>query len=294
VRSYSPVYTIGGGVVLDALPPRRTTLKAHESELLDALLIHDLSSASVGLLAARALPMTSAEVAAALGVPRPQVADELNKAGLERLKVGSDTAFITPDALETHLAEIERSLLEFHRADPAATGIATSALRDRVDRRLTPKAFDAILETAVSRGLALAEKGQTRHPKAAVSALAAESAARSRMLPLLEAQGLAPDNVAELAAAAGAEPGLTRKVLGALATDGHVIRVSSELHFSASAMSQAKSALIGHLDANPEGASASQLREVLGVSRKYAIPLLEYFDAQGITKRDGDVRTLRR
>ncbi|PKQ15205.1 MAG: selenocysteine-specific translation elongation factor, partial [Actinobacteria bacterium HGW-Actinobacteria-7] len=95
VRSYSPVYTIGGGVVLDALPPRRTNLKDHERELLDALLAHDLSSASVGLLAARALPMSSAEVAAALGVPRAQVADELNKAKLERLKIGTETAFIT-------------------------------------------------------------------------------------------------------------------------------------------------------------------------------------------------------
>ncbi|MDP2232319.1 MAG: selenocysteine-specific translation elongation factor, partial [Actinomycetota bacterium] len=59
IRSYSPVYTIGGGVVLDVLPPRRTTLKVHERELLDALVAHDLSSAAVGLLAARGLPMTS-------------------------------------------------------------------------------------------------------------------------------------------------------------------------------------------------------------------------------------------
>ncbi len=79
VRSYSPVFTVGGGMVLDALPPRRTVLKPHERELLEALLAHDLSSASVGLLASRALPMTSAQVAAALGVPRPRVADELNK-----------------------------------------------------------------------------------------------------------------------------------------------------------------------------------------------------------------------
>lgn len=85
VRSYSPVFTIGGGVVLDTLPPRRTVLKPHERELLEALLAHDLSSASVGLLASRGLPMTSAQVAAALGVPRSQVADELNKAALERV-----------------------------------------------------------------------------------------------------------------------------------------------------------------------------------------------------------------
>ncbi|TLM97650.1 MAG: selenocysteine-specific translation elongation factor, partial [Actinobacteria bacterium] len=94
-RSYSPVYSIGGGIVLDALPPRRTALKPHERELLDALLAGDLSQAATGLLASRAMPMTSAQVAAALGVPRAAVADELNRAKLERLKIGGDTAFVT-------------------------------------------------------------------------------------------------------------------------------------------------------------------------------------------------------
>jgi selenocysteine-specific elongation factor len=288
------VYTIGGGIVLDALPPRRTNLKAHERELLDALLAHDLSSASTGLLAARALPMSSAEVAAALGVPRPQVADELNKAKLERLKVGTDTAFITAEALDGLVSNIERELLAFHSADPKATGIATSALRDRVDRRLTPKAFDAVLATAVQRTVAITEKGQVRHPKAGVSALAAEAEAEAKLLPLLRQQGLSPDNVAELAAKVGIDSGLARKVLGRLASDGAIIRVSSELHFSAEAMAGAKATLVAYLGAHPEGAPASELREVLGVSRKYALPVLEYFDTHGVTKREENLRTLRR
>ncbi len=294
VRSYSPVYTIGGGLVLDTLPPRRTTLKPHERELLDALMAHDLSSASAGLLASRALPMTSAQVAAALGVPRPQVADELNKAKLERLKVGTETAFITPDALESLVSGVERELLAFHQADPKATGIATSALRDRVERRLSPKAFDAILEVAVERTLAVAEKGQVRHPKAAVSALADEADAEAKLLPLIASQGLAPATVTELAAEAGVDAGVARKVLGRLATRGDIVRVSSELHFSAEAMAGARRSLAEALSAAPDGLTASELRDALGVSRKYAIPLLEYFDAQGVTKREGDVRVLRR
>ncbi len=70
VRSYSPVYTIGGGVVLDVLPLRRTTLSADERGLLDALVAHDLSGAALKLLAARAVPMTSAEVATSIGIPQ--------------------------------------------------------------------------------------------------------------------------------------------------------------------------------------------------------------------------------
>ncbi len=294
VRSYSPVYTIGGGVVLDALPPRRTTLKPHERELLEALLAHDLSSASVGLLASRALPMTSAEVAAALGVPRPQVADELNKAKLERLKVAGETAFIAPEALEHLVAEVEKELLAFHEADPKATGLATAALRDRVDRRLSAKAFDAVLGVAVERGVAETDKGQVRHPKAAVSALAEEEGAADALVPLLEGQGLAPASISDLASSAGVGEGMARKVLGKLAAEGRVVRVTGELFFACDAIAGARERMEAHLRAHPAGATAAELRDTLGVSRKYAIPLLEYFDTQGVTKRDGDVRVLRK
>ena len=293
VRSYSPVYTIGGGVVLDALPPRRTRLRSSERELLEALLAHDLSTASVGLLASRALPMSSAQVAAALGVPRGQVADELNRAKLERMKVAGDTYFVTRDAHDVLLESTSRELTAFHEANPKATGIATSALRDLVDRRLMPKVYDAVLELAQARGAVAVETGQVRDPKAAVSAIAAEAEAQEKLLVLLESQGLSPTTVAELATLSGVDSGLARKVLGKLANGGLIVRVSPELHFSAGAIQEARSALTTFLAEKPEGGSAGELRDALGVSRKYAIPLLEYFDGQGVTKRVGEVRVLR-
>ncbi len=294
VRSYSPVYTIGGGVVLDALPPRRTTLKPHERELLEALLAHDLSQASVGLLASRAMPMTSAEVAAALGVPRAKVADELNKAALERLKVGNDTYFVTAEARDAIVAAIERELLAFHEADEKATGMATGALRDRVDRRLPGRVFDALLEVAVERGVALSEKGLVRHPQAAVSALAAEAEAMEALLPRIEAAGTAPPTLGELLSATGIDATVARKALAKLVADGRLVRVSSDLHFGPDAIDEVRQALERHFTVRPEGATTSELREALGLSRKYAIPLLEYLDSQGFTKREGDFRTLRR
>ncbi len=293
VRSYSPVYTIGGGIVLDALPPRRTQLKDHERELLAALVAHDLSSASTGLLAARGVPMTSAQVAAALGVTRGVVADELNRARLDRLKVGSDTYFVTPDALEALVAGVERELLAFHDANPTTTGISKSALRDLVDKRVEPKVFDEVLARGAERGAVTVDGGQAYHPRAAVTAHNAEADAEAALLPLIESQGLEPGSVAELAASAGVEQGTTRKVLGKLVNDGRVVRVNSELHFSAAAIEDARTTIAEEIGRRPQGATAADLRNALGVSRKYAIPLLEYFDARGVTKRVGDLRVLR-
>ncbi|MBW6467675.1 MAG: selenocysteine-specific translation elongation factor [Coriobacteriia bacterium] len=293
VRSYSPVYTIGGGMVLDVLPPRRTTLREHERALLEALVAHDLSSAATGLLASRALPMTSAEVAAAIGVPRAGVADDLNKADLARLKVGGETAFITRGALEAFVVMIERELLAFHEADPKATGMSTAALRDRVDRRLTAKSFDAVLEIAVQRGVAAVEKGQVRHPQAAVSALAEQQAAEAVLRPLVVRDGLAPKSVAEWSAEAGVDAAVARKVLARMASAGEALRLGSDMHFDAAAVDAAGERISAFLREHAS-ATAAELRDVLGVTRKYAIPLLEHFDAIGLTKRDGDTRTLRR
>ncbi len=293
VRSYSPVYTVGGGIVLDTLPPRRTQLTPRERDLLGALVAHDFAGASTGLLTSRGVPMTSAEVAAALGVQRSIVADELNRAKLERLKVASDTYFVTPSALEALIAAIERHLLAFHAENPSATGISTSALRDLVERRIEPRVFDALLGVASQRGIAAVDAGLARHPKAAVSALAAEASAEAALVALIESQRLEPAGPAALASAAGIDVGLARKALGKLATEGRVVRANADMHFSAAAIALAKERVAGYLAQHPDGASAAELRDALGVSRKFAIPLLEYFDAQGVTRRVGDVRVLR-
>jgi selenocysteine-specific elongation factor len=294
VRSYSPVYTVGGGVVLDALPPRRTQLKGHERELLESLVAHDLSSAVAGLLASRSMPMSSQEVALALGIPRAEVADELNRAKLERLKIASETYFVTPEALDALVAEIEAQLLRFHAENPAASAMPVPVLRDRVDRRLEARVFDALLGVAQARGAAVVESGRARHPKAAASALAAEQAAAAALIERLAAAGLEPPAAAELAAEIGVEPGTARKVLGELAGQGRIERIASDLYFSAEAYAQAQERVRASLAVAPDGTTAAELRDALGVSRKFAIPLLEHFDATGFTKRVGDLRVLRR
>jgi selenocysteine-specific elongation factor len=199
---------------------------------------------------------------------------------------------VTAGALDELVAGVERELLAFHAADPKATGIAAGALRDRVDRRLSNRVFDAALERAADAGLAVVDRGQVRHPAAAVTALADLEGALASLGPLLHGQGLAPSTVAELAAEAGVDPGVARKALSQLASQGAVVRLGPELHFDAAAIMGARERLTLYITQHGP-ATVGQLRDALGVSRKYVIPLLEYFDAQGVTKRDGDARILR-
>ena len=292
IRSYSPVLTIGGGVVLDALPPRRTHLREEERALLNALAGHDLTGAAIGLVTSRATPMTSADAAAALGLERSGVADDLNRSSLERFKVGSETYYVTHEAFERLLSAIVAALLGFHSAHPKATGVAAGALRDLVDKRIAPRVFDALLEIAASRGLVRLVGGQVRHPQAAAAALAEEDTALAALAPLLREQGLAPSTVPELAAAAGVDVDVARRALGKLAGAGQVVRLGPDLHFETEAVDDARRKVVSYLTEHPT-MLAREARDVLGTSRKYAVPLLEYFDSEGVTKRDGDVRVLR-
>ena len=292
VRSYSPVFTIGGGEVLDVSPPRRTVLRQPERDLLEALAAHDVGRAAVGLLRARGLPMTAAQVAGTLGVDPAEVARAFSEAGLARLSAGGETHYADAEAIDRLVAGIERGLREFHDSDATATGIAVGALRDVVDRRLQPKVFDAVLRSAVERGAAVVEKGEVRHPQASSSAVKAEVEAIERIGALLEGRSLSPPTVEALASQAGIEPGTARKALTKLVAEGRVVRLGGDMHFAALAVEHAREAIVAFLAANGT-VSAGQARDALGTSRKFVVPLLEYFDAQGITRRDGDVRTLR-
>jgi selenocysteine-specific elongation factor len=231
-------------------------------------------------------------VAASLGLPRSGVADDLNRAPLQRLKVGADTYYVAGDGLDRLLFGAARELAAFHEEHPLSTGTTSGALRDRVDRRVAPRVFDAVLEVAAQRGLVRMAGGEVRHPQAAAAALAEGDTALAALTPLLDAQGLAPGTVAELAAAAGIDVGVARKALTRLVAAGQVVRLGPDLHFSAAAVAAARDRIAFYLAENPT-ILAKDARDILGTSRKYVVPLLEYFDAQGFTKRDGDVRTLR-
>ena len=74
---------------------------------------------------------------------------------------------------------------------------------------------------------------------------------------------------------------------------GALARVSREFYFEAAALAQAQADLLNYLQAH-ESITVSAFRELIGTSRKYALPLLAYFDEQGLTVREGDVRRLRR
>ena len=206
------------------------------------------------------------------------------------VRLGGERAlrYAAPSVLQKQRAAIENALLKFHAENPAATGIAKDALRRRCLPRADAGCFDALLDDAVARGAAVTDGGEVSHPKAGAGARKLEEQAAEQLRETLAAAAGAPPSTGELIASSGLDSSLVHRALGSLEKQGLVRRIGADFYFDVSALAAFEQAVRARLVDGP--ATAAELKDAMGTSRKYAIPLLEYFDSQAVTRREGDTR----
>jgi selenocysteine-specific elongation factor len=208
-------------------------------------------------------------------------------------ELGAVIAAVALDRIQAILLE---SLDRFHAEHPLAPGIAREELRTmRAEiRTLDPRVFAvAVAELARRSAVALDELDRVR--RAGFSPARAEAAQEglvARVRSVYAEGGLTPPWSHELAARLGAPATDASAALEILVRRGDVVRVKPDLCFDRSAIDALANRLRAHLTAQPE-ITPQQWKELSGVTRKYAIPLAEHFDAEKLTLRVGDLRRLR-
>ncbi len=307
IRSYSPVHVIGGGEVLRAHPRRSTNLTQGEEALVSALRAGDAAAAAAAVLNESAYPLTAVDIARAADLSADaahEALDELSRDGKTvRVPSGSQSSgkqaegdndgsalFATKRMLQKMDAALENALLKFHAENPAATGISKESLRSSLAPTCAPAAFDALVAHAAEAGRIVRDGGQISHPQAGAGARKLEERTAERLLGLLEQTGPTPPATKDLLAQVETTPQVGYKALGSLERAGSVVKVSDEFYFAQSSIDALAKAVREKLAAGP--ASAADLKDAMGTSRKYAIPLLEHFDSIGLTRRAGDRREL--
>lgn len=294
VRSYSPVHVIGGGTVLTAHPRRRTNLKDEERALLGALEAGDVDGAVGAHLGLARLPETLGQVAAATGLGEALAGDALGRladGGSVAVLAGREALYAPPALIQRLVAAMERALMDFHSANPQATGMAKDALRQAATPQAAPAVFDALLAEAIRRGAAVHAGGEVSHPRAGAGARMAEAAAADELSAALAAAGGAPPTLAEFCVASGMDAVRARKAAAALEREGRAVRIDSERFYDAGVVEGLRQ-VVADVIRQHGPATAADLKDAMGMTRKYAMPLLELFDAQGLTRREGDLRVL--
>lgn len=298
VRSYSPVHVIGGGVVLRAHPKRSTTTSPEKIALLDALRDGDGNCAAECAFNLEKAPVTCEGIAHAAGCTQKAAQSALESLEKSRKAVrlssgqaGAVEYFTTPRYVQKMRSAIENALLAFHNENPTSTGISKEALRQKAAARLSADCFDALLSDAQATKHAVVNGGEVCHPQAGAGAQALEKQAAEALLTALREADGSPATLDEIFSCCKIEPALGRRAMASLEKAGEAMRVTKELAFAAEALAQFEQAVRTRL-ADGASASAAELRDAMGTTRKYAIPLLEYFDDKGITRRSGDERVL--
>ncbi len=280
VRMFSPVVTIGGGVVLDIAAPKRGGA--------ERLRILEKASPS------EKIALLASESRYGLGMPDLVArtgwleADVEKAAATTRLIVLHSPHFWVLDSqwAAQQLEAIHEQLKQFHRRNPLLAGVSKEELRSK----LMPGAPAWLLDALLARAKTLALEGETvRLASHRIAFKQDEEQAAQKIENAFLTAGLAVPGLPEVLAKSGVEPSRARTLLQMLLKDKRLVRVSDELVFHSTAMQSLREMLArkkGQRFAVPE------FKEWTGVSRKYAIPLLEFLDRERITRREGDARVV--
>ena len=276
LRGGSPVGTLGGGLITDPTPPGARAkpfpaVGAASGDLIGWM----LDEAGVTGVPVAVVPVR-------LGV-RPSQVERLIRDAPRVVRVG-DRLFRSP-VLEARRAMLLAALASVHAENPLAPGLDRQTAR----RLLASNAAlaDEVIRRAERAGLVTVEGAWLRSPGFAPGTGATATAAKDVLLETLRAAGAEPPTVAELSAQLGAE---VPALLKLLEREGTVVAVALDRWFSRDGMVL----LLGKLRAHVRPGtvySPSELREVLGVSRKFLIPFLEWCDRRRISHRAADGRT---
>lgn len=286
LRVPSPPETVAGGIVLDVSPRRH---RRRDGGALAALAARERGDPAVTAtleLGKHAFGLVDRELAARLGVPTDQLAEVLGPLQGEGALRHLDSTWLTSDQWAATATRIRQALERYHRAQPLRRGMAREELRSKTG--IPAELFGAALALLTAEGtlaergndiaLAVHQQGLTADQAAAVEAFVAE----------LERGRFSPPPLPELISRHRLTPALLQFLVG----EGRVVRLDAETAFARSAYDQAVGLVRTYLRAHGT-LTVAVARDLLGSSRRYVLPLLEWLDAQKITRRVGDDRILR-
>jgi len=192
-----------------------------------------------------------------------------------------------------HLKEnMLKALRDFHASHPLAPGMDMEELRDKLRYSISPRLFRIVLEKIEAEKIAARDGNLVRLPEHKIQLRQEEKNLVGKIQALLGNNPLAPPDLRQIEKEAGIARTKLNEVIRVMERDRSVVRVATDLYFLGDCVDKVRSALYKYFSEKSEMTPAA-FRDLLGTSRKYTIPLLEYFDREGITIRIGDARRLK-
>jgi selenocysteine-specific elongation factor len=293
IRAYSPPLTIGGGMVLDPAPTRSGIRSLDGRTGIERLRPQGGNDGEATLAMIDASGLTGVERRAL--VSRVGVAPRQIDAVVKRLEANGVAAAGERLVLKSHLAKAADAVVQyvtaFHKAQPMSEGLPREEAREKIFRRVDPAIFERVLVDLKDRKL-IAGADRLALTTHRVSVAGADDRVRAAIVEAYRAAGLKPPDAAAIEASAGAPKAIVEKVTTLLLREKVLVKLDT-IVFHAEALQRLRADVMALKAAAPGGRATvdvASFKDRYGVTRKFAIPLLEYLDRERVTRRTGDVR----
>jgi selenocysteine-specific elongation factor len=289
LRQFSPVVTLGGGIVLDAAPLRKAKKQTVEA-FLQILNTGDPESILMARLGRRAAAgLSIAEAVAETGWRRSFIEGTLAEPLRDGKVVRISERYVLGESVE-HLEEsLIGAIAAFQRSHPLVAGMGKESLHE--ESGALANVFQYVLERMV-RGGKLAVSGEVVHlPGQGVVLKDEEAASKQLIETAFAAAGFKVPALGEVLAGLKIDEGRAKKLVTLLLRDKVLVKVTDDLVFHRDALDELR-ALVRSRKTEAPTIDVAAFKDMTGVSRKYAIPLLEYMDRERITRRVGNERVI--
>ncbi len=289
--------TLGGGEIVRVLAPKVRRQSGGAQELARMAEARGDARIALEVAGAGAAGLSAADLGRRLGLPPADIAAALARlvdAG-ELVSAGDE---VTTYLHAAELARLDKQALDhltaFHAAQPHKDGMSREELRARLPRALPPRFHDLIVDGLVRRGAVEVDRDLVRRRKPGAVATAAQSSPQAdKLAGQLQRWGLEAPRPKDMPAEIGMPEPQIKIALDQLVSAKRAVKVKPDYYVDKAALDALRARLIAHLDQHSQ-ITAQEWKELCGTTRKWSIPLAEYFDAEKVTLRVGDIRKRRR
>jgi selenocysteine-specific elongation factor len=299
LRSYSPQQTIAGGVIVDPFAAKhRGKDMAQTRRLLRTLMEDDRVAVFRGLVSSsgeRGLRL--ADIGAATGWTNDVLASVATAAQAGEQVIDAGGVFLVRESFDRLSSMVLDELDRHHKREPLARGMLRETLREKVFAHSFPELFNAVIARLEAARTVVSEKDIIRAGSHSVGLSEQDAQMSARIEQVYRDAGVESPSIDDVMKRAGvtiAQRTQARKILQLLVDGKKLVRIQNEMFMHAAVIDGLRAKLINYASKHePQRLiDVPAFKELAGVSRKYAIPLLEYFDREQVTRRTGDKRVI--
>ena len=295
VRQYSPQITIGGGVLLDPVPPERR--KRFDKGVIEWMKVLDQDDPETLIIDCLKLsPQSEIHYGGLLsltGLTREKLNNYLDniisQGKIIRIGSGDRTFFIHSDRLRNSLNIMMEKVKNHHQSNPLLPGISREELRTKCNQLFSKSLCEVIIEELLVKEQLVSDGHWIRASDFEIRLSSVQEQSITQIEEILRLANYQTPKIEEISNRMNLPPDEIKELVSITVSTGKIVRIGPDLLFLGEQIAQAKHLLSQHFQTHPE-ISVGEVSSLLGSTRKYVVPLLEYFDREGFTERREDVR----